>query len=73
MSDANNVQTQAPTMILEPEKWAKEMHALSIEYIGLPEQNIFLTASRRFSALAAALKIEQAKPVDGFVIGGDID
>lgn len=65
-------ENQIPTMILEPEKWAEEMHKLSVDYIGLPEQTVFLNAARRFRALAAALNLKPSEPVDGFVIGGDI-
>lgn len=66
--------TSAPAMILEPEKWAQEMQKHAYDYVGMPEAAIFLTAARRFRALADKLKIENFDPFksDGFVQGGDI-
>lgn len=74
MSTTDKIESKAPTMILEPEKWALEMQELAAEYIGLPESPIFLNASRRFRALAEKLKLEihDPKAPDGFVVGGDI-
>jgi hypothetical protein len=62
------------SLILEPEKWAAEYHTLAVDYLGEPEQVYFMNASRRFMALAKALKIEENKEKpDGFVVLGDID
>jgi len=65
---------KTPTMILEPGKWANEMQELAADYVGLPESSIFLTAARRYRALAAQLNLppQTLDEVDGFVVGGDI-
>lgn len=66
--------TKVGSLILEPEKWAAEYHKLAMDYLGEPEQVYFMNASRRFTALAKELKIDENKEKpDGFVVLGDVD
>lgn len=61
------------SVILDPIKWAFEYQQLAMDYIGEPEQVLFMNASRRFTALAKALPTVTREKPDGFVVLGDMD